>query len=184
MVGGGDLNFLAGCALYGSLRPNLVVCAYGDRAKYLKVANAPSESEVMSDLFKTQFNEANFEVWPSTRSVPGPSNTNSELQNIFELAMHKNERHVGIVTIDLHMPRTMVLAQRHLTKPEFRNLRVDYFVSEQVLVEKDPKQFGPRRENLRNSQSFKRNWEREQLGIFRVLTNAYGDEKPLVAAAH
>ena len=55
-------------------------------------------------------------------------------------------------------------------------------MSEQVLAEADPKTYGQRRETLRRSKAMARNWAREQLGIFKVITDAYGDEKPKVAA--
>ena len=115
-------------------------------------------------------------------SMPGPSNTNRELQNIFELAVKKEVDTVAIITIDLHMPRTLVIAQRHLAKREFQRLDARFFVSEQALAEADPKTYGPRREALRRSKAMARNWAREQLGVFRIITNAYGDEKPTIAA--
>ncbi len=61
-------------------------------------------------------------------------------------------------------------------------MNVEFFVSEQALVEADPKAYGPRREALRKSRAFARTWEREAEEIFKILTNAYKDEKPPVAA--
>ncbi len=181
MVGGGELNLLAGVEVYKKEGAKIVVCAYGDRSNYLKSIDAPSESMVMSDCFMEE-TQRSAKVWTKEMSLPGPSNTNRELQNIFEFAVANRYTTIGIITVDVHMPRTMVMAQRHLAKPEFRHLNVRFFVSEQVLVEANPALYGPRREALRHSKSFARNWEREQLGILKTITNSYGDEKPLVAA--
>ncbi len=182
MVGGGELNLLAGVEVYKREGANIVVCAYGDRSNYLKSIDAPSESMVMSDHFiEATHRSVSSKIWTKEMSLPGPSNTNRELQNIFEFAVANSYTEIGIVTVDVHMPRTMVMAQRHLAKPEFRHLNARFFVSEQVLVEANPTLYGPRREALRHSKSFTRNWEREQLGILKTITNAYDDEKPLVA---
>ena len=183
MVGGGELNLLAGVEVYKREGAKIVVCAYGDRSNYLKSIDAPSESMVMSGCFiEATSNSVSSKIWTREMSLPGPSNTNRELQNIFEFTVANHYTKVGIITVDVHMPRTMVMAQRHLAKPEFRSLNAQFFVSEQVLVETNPALYGPRREALRRSKSFARNWEREQLGILRTITNAYGDEKPLVIA--
>jgi len=181
LVGGGELNLLAGIQLHKSGLGNIIVCAYGDRSEYLKSIDAPSESMVMSDLFLKYCPNAPVKVWTKGMSMPGPSNTNRELQNIFELAVEEEIDKVAVVTIDLHMPRTLVIAQRHLAKREFQRLNARFFISEQVLVEADPKTYNVRRETLRRSKAMERNWAREQLGIFRVITNAYGDEKPKIA---
>src|SRR5271157_1264609 len=85
MVGGGELNLLAGIALYNQEGANIVVCAYGDRSEYLKSIDAPSESMVMSGYFLHACRTANIRVWKKEMSMPGPSNTNRELKNIFEL---------------------------------------------------------------------------------------------------
>ena len=181
LVGGGELNLLAGIQLQKLAWEYLIVCAYGDRSEYLKSIDAPSESMVMSDLLREHCPNAPVKIWIKEMSMPGPSNTNRELQNIFELAVEKEVDTVAVVTIDLHMPRTLVLAQRHLAKQEFQRLDVRFFISEQVLAEADPKTYEPRREALRRSKAMARNWAREQLGIFKIITNAYGDEKPKIA---
>ncbi len=167
MVGGSELNVLAGIELYKNEGAKIVVCAYGDRSKYLTTINGPSESMVLSEMFKKVYPNATVNVWTKEMTAEA-SNTNRELQNIFELANNRGESTVGIVTINLHMPRAMVMTQRHLAKTEFRHLSVRFYVSEQVLVEKDPA-YGPRCEALRHSKSFTRNWEREQTGILMVL---------------
>jgi len=182
LIGGGELNLLAGIQLHKRGFGDIVVCAYGDRSDYLKSIDAPSESMIVSDLFLKYCPNALIRVWTKEMSMPGPSNTNRELQNIFELAVKEKIDAVAIVTIDLHMPRTLVMAQRHLAKHKFRRLDARFFVSEQVLAEADPKTYGQRRETLRRSKAMARNWAREQLGIFKVITDAYGDEKPKVAA--
>ena len=79
------------------------------------------------------------------------------------------------------MPRALVIAQRHLAKHEFQRLDVRFFISEQVLVKADSGTYEPRREALRHSKAMARNWAREELGIFKVITDAYGDEKPKMA---
>lgn len=173
MVGGGELNLLAGCELYKKYGALAVVCAYGNRSEYLKAIDAPSESMVMSDLFREQCPKAPLIVWTKEMSIPDRPNTNSELRNIFRLTLQKNLKSVAIVTIDLHMPRTMVFARRHLAKDEFRDLYVQYFVSEEVLVEADPIKFTSRRMALRTSKAFERNWQREQAGILHTMTETY-----------
>jgi hypothetical protein len=181
LVGGGELNILAGIQLHKGGFGNIIVCAYADRAEYLKSVNAPSESMVMSELFRGYCPDALIKVWTKQMSVPGPSNTNRELQNIFELAIKEKVSTVAIVTVDIHMPRVLVLAQRHLAKHEFQCLDVRFFVSEQVLVEAGPEIYNQRCEALRCSKATARNWTREQSGIFKTITNAYGDEKPKIA---
>jgi hypothetical protein len=183
MVGGGELNPLAGVELFRRHGAEAVVCAYGDRTKYLKEIDGPSESMVMGEKFQEMCPDAHLKTWTKDMSRPGPSNTNAELYNIFQLAtmleLFRGKSHrIGIVTIDLHMPRTLVMAQRHLASTFTDLAPVDFFVSEQVLVEADQAQYSLRREALRDSAAFKRNWEQEKIGIFKTLTNAYGDEKP------
>jgi len=183
MVGGGELNFLAGMELYRRHNPSIVVCAYGHRAEYLSAINAPSESNIMGNMFQKNFPKATIEVWPENRPMTKMPNTNLELRNIFELAKQQDIKRVDIVTIDLHMPRVLIMGQRHLSGPDFIGLNVKYHVSEQILKELDPTVYGPRREALRTSKSFQRTWGLEQSGISKILKDAYEDERITRTAA-
>ncbi len=191
MIGGGEINLLAGIALMRKHQPKVMVCAYGDRSTYLKSVDGPSESEVMSGAFRFAINgelqslnpdSLEIVVWPASRSLPGPSNTNRELQNVFELAVERGFTSVGIVTVSVHLPRALLQAQRHLMKPEFRSLEngVQVFTSEEVLLEANSKYYGPRLNRMFASQAYQRNWLRELEGIRKILAGTYKDEKPRV----
>jgi uncharacterized SAM-binding protein YcdF (DUF218 family) len=184
MVGGGELNLLAGMELFrrSGDASTVVVCAYGNRGQYLRSIEAPSESVIMSKRFLDEFPLARLEIWKEDRTSPAPANTTAELENIFSLAVEEGVATVHVVTIDLHMPRVLVLAQRHLADKRFGHLHTRFHVSEQVLIDTNPT-LVPRRERLRKSKSFARNWQREQIGIFKILTNRYGDDKPAIERA-
>jgi hypothetical protein len=54
--------------------------------------------------------------------------------------------------------------------------------SEEVLLTVDCKRYGPRVQALRTSKAFARNWEREAIGISKIVRDVYGDAvKPSVA---
>ena len=183
MIGGGEMNLLASMEFYKNKRhcPELVVFAYSSRAKYLRLDDAPSESEVMSELFCREFSDANVVTWTKDMDVPGPSNTYTELQNIFTLAVERRLTSVGIVTVSVHLPRSMVLAQRHLEQPEFEHLAVRYFRSEQVLYTANPTTYWPIYERVLGSKALRRNLEREMHNIAMSTTNVFGDEKSFFA---
>ena len=65
IIGGGQLNVLAGTILIDRLRPTLVVCAYGARSKYLNSIGAPSESEIMTSLLSNEVGKQK-EIMPAT----------------------------------------------------------------------------------------------------------------------
>ena len=191
MVGGGELNIRAGVVLYiqqllKESPYDLAALEYGNRSEYLLKVNGPRGSEVCAKEFIQRIESEtggapNVDIFDEAAWNVKGSNTNQELHNMFTCAIKNGIEEVHLVTIDLHMPRTFVLAQRHLANPELAHLNLRFFTSEQVLAGADPAQFDLRREALRQSKSFARNWEREQVRIFKILTNAYGDEKPLVA---
>ena len=189
MIGGGELNMLAAIELYrrGPEAYSSAVFAYGERSLYLINAGGPSESEVMSGMFGKHL--ANFglppvqiSVWAAERKRQDdkPSNTGTELENAFVLAEYLGIEELDMVTVSVHWPRTMMFSQLLHEQPQFQHLKLNYYRSEQVLVEADPVVYGPRWEILRNSTAFKQNFDREALGIYRRLANFYHDEKPLI----
>lgn len=174
VIGGGELNLLAGATLWRKYKPKLTVCAYGERSNYLRSIDAPSESEVMSQQLQKLIPEAKIETWPRTRTIPGkPSNTNQELWNVMNLARERGLREIGVVTVTVHLPRTIFFAKNHLSLPEFTPLELQYFASGLVLVEKDPKLFAEDMIRIYSSLSFGRNAGLEARGIKAVLDGTY-----------
>ncbi len=183
LIGGGELNFRAGillCRLYASSL-KAVVCAYGHRSPYLASINAPSESEVMSEKLIYFFHETGHShpkivVWPRERIVEGRSNTNREIQNAFELAVEMGFTEVGIVTVSVHYARSLLIAHRHLMKPGFSHLKLQCFVSENVILA-ETNSFRSNEEEdmsrMHGSQAFMRTLFYEQRGINCLLAGNY-----------
>lgn len=185
MVGGGEMNLEAGIHLIRQYHPVLVVCAYGARSSYLESVDGPSESEVMSAKLKDSIlrSGASIGVWERHRQLPVPSNTRQELLNIFDLAIKANLESIAIVTVGVHVARTATYVTKHMsTYPQYRHLRVVPVESEEVLLVADRNKYEGRVQALRNSQAFARNWEREAVGISKIVRDVYNDAtKPLVA---
>jgi hypothetical protein len=101
MIGGGELNLIAGKILIENQDikpPKIVVCAYGHRAQYLEDADAPTESEVMSEQLKPFIpEETELLVWDKHRYPKPlvPSNTRQEMLNVLDLALEKKCSRVG-----------------------------------------------------------------------------------------
>ncbi|MDO8512475.1 MAG: hypothetical protein Q7S57_04335 [bacterium] len=194
MVGGGEMNLLAGIELIYRYKPTVVVCAYGSRMSYLESIDASSESEVMSrELAIKILPRLNF--WASgTAYMPvviawerhrklSASNTCQELLNVFDLALEHGFRRIGFVTVGVHIARTGTYVAKHLSVYEkYRVLSPVVFESEEVLLTTDREKYGPRVEVLRNSKSFARNWEREAAGISKIIRGVYSDVKPVIAS--
>lgn len=178
LVGGGELNLLAGAMLY-ALHPKTLkaaVCAHGARSPYLSSVNAPSESEVMSGELRRLLGEAEdpeIVVWNRERLTEGPSNTNREIQNIFELAEERGFTEVGIVTVAVQYARALLMAQRHLMNLRFTHLTLQCYISEDVLLRHNPERFGPRIRAIHSSQAFMRTMFFEQRGINCLLAGNY-----------
>jgi len=183
LIGGGKLNVEAGFEYYknyGYHGLDFVVCAYGDRARYIKeIPGSPSESEVMSEqleaMCKTQkVPLPKIETWGRDRSVDGPSNTLKEVQNIFELAVQRQCLDVIIITVLVHLPRVMLFAQTHSSDPRFKILTVKFMSSEETLCSLNPKEYGPRILNLFSSSAFQRTARMELRGVEAFLNGTYG----------
>ncbi|GEM_PF-1077200 len=197
MVGGGEMNFLAGVELIRKYRPLVTVCAYGARSDYLELINAPSESEVMSqelmhqlivefDKLASSPRLPELVIWERDRKLLVPSNTRQELLNVFDLALERGLKRIALVAIGVHIPRTATYVAKHLSVYEkYRELSPIVFESEEVLLAADREKYGPRVGALRNSKAFARNWggkNREADGISKVIRDVYGDAKPLALA--
>ena len=182
MVGGGQLNILAGVELIFAHRPKVVVCAYGPRSQYLREANGRSESGVMSNALERilpmpgHYPPFSMPRWDSDNDLPGPSNTKTEIGHILNLALNQSNRRVGIVTVSVHLPRVILFTKQYLESESFRdqNLAISFFSSEQVLIESSPKVFAPRVMTLHSSKAYRRNAEREARGIEAILSGTYG----------
>lgn len=178
-VGGGELNLLAGAELHRKLGAALVVCGYGHRLPYLLECNGPSDSEVMSERFYAILNAEcmslpEVRVWHRDRVVPGNSNTQRELQNIFEFALERGIQRVAVVTVAVHLPRTILFARDHRHKNHaFRTLEISFHVSEQVLVEADPQRYIGRVLALQSSQSYIRTAFFERRGSQAFIEGRY-----------
>lgn len=179
LIGGGKMNVEAGSIfIRNKSKPKLTVCAWGMRSPYLISVDGPTESEVMTDYLRSSLVKpdsfSRFEVWPRQRTTPPPSNTNRELQNIFELAVERGFTKVGIVTVQVHYARTLLMAQRHLVKPEFAHLKLQFYASEAVLLAKNSYvSYGPRVRRMYGSRAFMRTMFYEQRGINALLAGNY-----------
>lgn len=178
LIGGGELNLLAGRELCRQHTQTLemIVCAYGARSPYLVSTNGPSESEVMSEQLKRLVSNAaspEIVIWRCRRIAEGNSNTNREIQNVFELAAERGLKDVGIVTVAVHYARSLLMAQRHLINPSFAHLKIQFFVSEDILLRLDPARFGERIRKMHGSQAFMRTLFFEQRGINCLLAGNY-----------
>ena len=179
IIGGGELNALAGIVLSETLRPDLVVCAYGARSKYLNSIGAPSESRVMSDwltaeITKTggtvpEVNVFNEEEWQSDET-----GTNRELHNIFTFAARRGVTNIAILTVAVHVPRAALMAHHHLmNNPAFKGLIFQCYASELVLLGSDPKHYETRVRRIFGSKSYERNLSRELRGMNDLLAGKY-----------
>ena len=186
IVGGGELNLLAGLEREKKLRPEgefdprLALHAYCFRSKYLKSIDGPSESLVMSDKYcdlgghpgiVQVFNE---DKWQSVADLP--SNTNQEIDNVFTEALRRGIRNVAIVTVAVHAWRANLMAQRHLSnqeKPYHGAVTLQFYASENVLMEADPAKYGERCRAILGSKSFQRNLVLEQRGVNALLSGTY-----------
>jgi hypothetical protein len=180
LIGGGEMNFMAGWWLINEHEPHVVVFAYGSRSDYLVSADGPSEGEVMSEQYLNPPNLlwkstslSDIVVWPRGKIVPGRSNTDRELQNIFELALERNFTKIGVVTVHVHCARVLLMAQRHLVKPEFAHLKLQFYVSESVLMNVEPNVYGPRIRAMHFSKAFMRSMHCEVRGINHLLAGTY-----------
>ncbi len=118
--------------------------------------------------------------------MPAKANTRQELLNIFDLALDvKPElKRIAIVTVGVHVPRAATYIAKHLSAyPQYRQLNPALFESEEVLLEANREKYEPRVEAMRKSESFRRNFEREAIGISKIVRDVYGDAKPKVAVA-
>ena len=178
-IGGGELNLLAGAELYDrSIGETVFCCAYGNRSPYLVDVDGHSESEVMSVKLAGMINELGLElplivVWPKEKVVFGKSNTQRELQNIFELALKKGIIEVTIVTVAVHMPRTIAFAEYYLSDVCNNSINVSYYASEQVLVESDYRKYAPRVLAMYKSLAFARTAYFEHRGTEAFLSGNY-----------
>lgn len=177
-LGGGELNILAGVELYDQYRPRLVVCAYGDRANYLKEAGGPTESEVDTAEFQRLANEKlltpEVKVWTDEMRASA-FNTLQELLNIFDLAVLSGLTKIGLVTIVSHLPRTIFFANRHLASVEkYEALRVEYFAAELVLAAANPARYVQRVLGMFSSLAFTRSAGLEAKGVRDFLAGNYG----------
>lgn len=178
LIGGGELNVLAGATLirHDITLPTTVVCAYGGRSRYLtEIPGAPSEAEIMTFSLAAYFPwkcPATI-VWPRDhQATSGKTNTDQELANIFKLAVARGYEHVGVVTVFVHYARTILMASRHLLKPAFAHLKLQCFVSEQILIE-HTWGVNERIRDMHASQAFTRTLFYEQRGINALLAGKY-----------
>lgn len=178
LSGGGELNVLAGGALVRLYpeRPEMVVCAYGGRSRYLTdIPGAPNEAEVMTYYLAPYcpFVCSQIRVWPHDEQAPsGKTNTFQELENIFKLAVECGYTDVAIVTIFVHYARTLLMGSHHLRSKPFAHLKLECFVSEDILM-----RYGNNMETrikyLHGSRAFTRTLFYEQRGVNALLAGKY-----------
>lgn len=176
IIGGGELNLLAGRQLICDLNPSYVVCAYGHRSDYLK-PDGPSESEVMSRWLNERFSfPSEVRIWSRNRELSTSSNTAQEFINILDLAVDLKCLKVVITTVGVHIPRAAVFLAHAIAQggAKYNELSPPVLLrSEEVLLAADPKKWGPRVKQLRESKSFARNWEREASGMRDWILDQY-----------
>lgn len=95
IIGGGELNILAGALLAKRLQPQIATCAYGARSKYLNTIGAPSESQVMTDQFLAE---------AKREDIPAPA------VNVFDEKSGKrtSRERTANCTIFSRLPRTSI----------------------------------------------------------------------------
>ncbi|MGC9598993.1 MAG: hypothetical protein ABSE18_01250 [Minisyncoccia bacterium] len=179
VIGGGELNVLAGALLARKLRPQIVTCAYGARSKYLNSIGAPSESQIMTDAFLAEAKRQNgmvpeVNIFNEEEWKADASGTNRELYNVFSLATRLRVPKVAILTVAVHLPRTIVMAQEHLKKEsKFKGITLECHASELVLLDADPAKYGDRVRRIFGSKSYARNLDREMSGINDLFAGKY-----------
>lgn len=179
IIGGGELNALAGTVLSQTLHPDLVVCAYGARSKYLNSIGAPSESHVMSDRLTAEITKAGgtvpeIEVFDEEQWRSDATGTNQELHNIFTLAVRRGITNIAITSVAVHIPRVLLMANHHLKNdPVFKGLAMQCYASELVLLESGPEHYRDRVDRIFGSQSYVRNFARELSGMNDFLAGKY-----------
>lgn len=182
-IGGGALILEAGVELCARTGAGTVVCAYGERSTYLRLANGPSESEVLSEEFalmaKTRRLSQAIEVWPGDKTLSGiPSNTLQELRNIFELTKRLGDAgSVGILTVGVHVPRAATFIQGLLREEQFSELTVELFSAEQVVLEANARLYAERILAMWHSKAWARTAERELRGTSAFLAGRYTSPK-------
>lgn len=144
---------------------------------YLTTIDAPNESEIMSEYLTRSPLELGYPelvVWPRRHQAQSEkTNTAQELQNIFELAMERDCESVGIVTVLVHYARAVLMAQRHLMNHSFAHLKIQFFVSEDILLRHDPERFESRIKAMHSSKAFMRTMFFEQRGTNAILAGNY-----------
>ncbi|OGH93459.1 MAG: hypothetical protein A2534_05210 [Candidatus Magasanikbacteria bacterium RIFOXYD2_FULL_39_9] len=183
LVGGAQLNLEAGKVLIRQHSPQVVVCAYGDRSKYLKDIGGPSESQVMTGVLQKDLVDADLArkpelvIWDPARSKGAHSNTRQEILNVFDLAIELGLERIGFVTVGVHVPRTATFIAKHIsTFSKYQHLSPVMFESEEVLLGSSD-QWKSRVDTLRNSQAFSRNLTNEFRGTLAALTGKYNAVK-------
>jgi len=173
VIGGGELNIAAAEVLYAELNPAYTVFAYGDNSPALQKKGFPTESAVMSALFreameaKDQFPcviewDGNF--WKTDGKASGTFN---ELRNIFRLAEYYSVDQVVILTIQDHMTRAGGMLAKHFMTPELEYWKghTRFETSETVLLRSDPDKFSDRIWDMFASQSHIRELQRQVNGL-------------------
>jgi hypothetical protein len=188
MIGGSTLNLAAGIALFNKHKrlgyEVLVTAAYGDRSKYLKEVDGPTESRIMMNAFLTLATPTDKEwtFWPEERVVAGNSNTLKEIENLFELAVELGIPEVTLNSVTIHMVRVVMMAEAHLRQPQFKYLKVRYCPSELVLTESDPGN-ALRALDIYGSAAMARNAVEERIGAEKMIKNPASYDKTFVAAS-
>lgn len=179
IIGGGELNVIAGALMAKQLNPAVVVCAYGARSKYLKEIGAPSESQVMSEKISAEMNRLGLqppkiEIFDEAKFNGEESGTKQELQNILTLASQLNIQNIALVTVVVHIPRTALMAGQAIKEnPAWGNIILQCYPSEIVALKEDPSQYEERIRQIFASKSYIRNLEREMKGINDFLAGKY-----------
>ena len=164
-IGGGELNLLAGLELWKLLRPALTVFAYGSRSRYLHDIDAPSESIVMTSKFSQLMADENqtpiVEIFDEKSWGTSNAGTDQELHNIFTRANQFGIKNVAIVTVAVHVPRTALMIQGHLSNPTFAGILPQLYPTELILEQADPEKYSDLFARSVGSQSFLRTFQRE-----------------------
>jgi hypothetical protein len=177
VVGGGKMNLTAGIQYFLEHRPELVTLAFGDRHLYLRQVNAPSENEVMTKQFVAELGKFDIdppvEYWKLTPDETRP-NSKREIQNSLELAVRRRIKDVTVITLLAHAWRlSLFLQELKYEHPEFRELRITLFTSEEILLAANPIMFGEEIRRMHSSRAFMRTIRMEGFGINRILNGTY-----------
>lgn len=102
-----------------------------------------------------------------------PSNTFTELDNVFGFAVDRGYKRIALITVSVHVPRVIVFASSvKKQKPRYAGIELSYFDSEGLLMNRSPR-YQKFLDAMRPSAAYYRNQFREWSGIQAFCEGKY-----------